>query len=597
VESSRQTMPLKRGPNATTVADGFSLTDQREPVFSSNLDFNYEEDSDDEDIGQYPSTRYLSGLDHHLPNPDAPKMTKSHEGEHRGDFGSVAINVTKYTKVMAFFAAINSCNLGYDIGVNTSAGPMLQTYMNLSDTQLEIFFGSLNLFAMAGAICAHFISDRHGRRWAFIVAAVFFVCGCAVLVSATDFSSLMVGRTFIGLGVGFGLAIDPIYISEISPAAHRGELVTWSEISTNVGILLGFCSGLVFASFPDSSSWRYMFGVGAFLPLVVIFLAKCVMPESPRWLLQKGRVNDARNVLEKIYPPGYDIGPIILDMHESLERENLMGKKFGWDLILFPTPALKRMLLVGVGTAMAQQAVGIDAIQYFLLFIIQESGIKGRGAQTGVLIFLGFLKLIFIVIGGKMFDRRGRRPLFFISLCGMSAALLMLSINFFGTTQSSTFGIFGLAIYLSFFSLGMGPGSWLIPSEVFSTSIRAKAMSLATFMNRLIATIMASSFLSVANAMSWSAFFFLLSMICLLVLGFLYLYLPETNGRSLEDMSMYFAEITQDRSMLDAEAKITREREAREYAAKTERRFEPLNISTGRSQVLKDAKVIGTMAD
>lgn len=287
-------------------------------------------------------------------------------------------------------------------------------------------------------------------------------------------------------------------------------------------------------------------------------------------------------------------------MHESLERELNAGKTIGWDMILFPSPAFKRMLLVGIGTAMVQQAVGIDAIQYFLLYIIEESGIKGRMAQTSILIFLGLVKLIFIVIGGKMLDRRGRRPMFFLSLCGMAAALLMLSINFYGNAHSSAFAIFGLALYLSFFSLGLGPGAWLIPAEVFSTSIRAKAMSVATFMNRVVGTVMASTFLSVANAMSWAGFFFLLSLICLACLVFLFFYLPETRGRSLEDMSVYFAEITRDKSLLEAEAKIVRDREAREYAAKSERRFEPLDMASARSHIspesLKEAKVVGAMA-
>jgi MFS family permease len=296
---------------------------------------------------------------------------------------------------------------------------------------------------------------------------------------------------------------------------------------------------------------------------------------------------------------GYEVGPIIQDMRDSLERERDAEKKMGWDMIIFPTPAIRRMLMVGVGIAIAQQAVGIDAIQYFLLYIIEESGIKSRAGQTGILIFLGLLKLIFIVIGGKLFDRRGRRPLLFMSLCGMAAALMLLSINFFGTYHHSAFAIFGLAMYLSFLSLGMGPGAWLIPSEVFATCIRAKAMGVATFLNRLVATLMASSFLTVANGMSWAAFFFMLSMICLVCLIYLHLYLPETNGRSLEDMSVYFAEITGDTSVLEADAKLIREREAREHAARTERKFEPLNLSSARSSIppesLKEARVTGTM--
>ena len=148
-------------------------------------------------------------------------------------------------------------------------------------------------------------------------------------------------------------------------------------------------------------------------------------------------------------------------------------------MILFPSPAFKRMLLVGVGTAIAQQAVGIDAIQYFLVYILDESGIKSRIAQTWILIVLGFIKLPAIVLAGHLFDRKGRRPLFFVSLLGMSVSLLLVSFAFIGNANSEGFAVFGLALYLAFFSIGMGPGAWLIPSEVFSTMIRAKAMSVA----------------------------------------------------------------------------------------------------------------------
>lgn len=137
------------------------------------------------------------------------------------------------------------------------------------------------------------------------------------------------------------------------------------------------------------------------------------------------------------------------------------------------------MLLVGVGTAIAQQAVGIDAIQYFLVYILDESGIKTRSAQMAILIALGVIKLVVIVLAGHLFDRKGRRPLMFVSLLGMSVSLLLISFAFIGNASSEAFAVFGLALYLAFFSLGMGPGAWLIPSEVFSTLIRAKAMSVA----------------------------------------------------------------------------------------------------------------------
>ena len=343
-----------------------------------------------------------------------------------------------------------------------------------------------------------------------------------------------------------------------------------------------------------------MFSLGAILPCFVIYFSTFVMPESPRWLVAKNREGEAREVLKMIYPGGYDVGVIVTEIKDTIEKESVAEHAVGWDVILFPSPAFKRMIMVGVGTAIAQQAVGIDAIQYFLVYILSESGIQSRNAQMWILVVLGLIKLGVIVIAGHLFDRKGRRPLIFVSLLGCAVSLFIVSMSFIGAASSEGTAIFGLALYLAFFSIGMGPGAWLIPSEVFSTMIRAKAMSLATFMNRLTATIMSSTFLSVANAMSWSGFFIMLSIVCLVVLAWMYVYLPETKGRPLEDMSQYFAEITGDRSILEAEETLYRrddqaEVRAPEPAVQSERQQPKRSVAPERPPP-EDAHVMGTMA-
>jgi MFS family permease len=248
--------------------------------------------------------------------------------------------------------------------------------------------------------------------------------------------------------------IDPLYIAEISPAKHRGELVTWSEIAINVGLVLGFSTGLTLSGLADEVEWRWMFGLGAILPCVMIGLVLKVMPESPRYLVAKGDDGAAKEVLQQIYPPGFDVAPIIQDIKEAVEREEASEHAVGWGVMFSPTPAIQRMLVVGVGMAIAQQAVGIDAIQYYLLDVLSQSGLENEVVQDVVLVFLGIIKLVFVYVGGQMFDTTGRRPLIFTSLAGMAAALLVISIAFFANDKiSPAFTITGLAIYLSFFRL------------------------------------------------------------------------------------------------------------------------------------------------
>jgi len=480
---------------------------------------------------------------------------KSHEGEHHGNFDASSVRVTKSTVIFALCAALNSCNLGYDIGVSTNAGALVQNDLGLSDVQRELFIGSLNFWSIFGSMFSHWICDAFGRRRSFQVAAINFILGVLIMATAGGFAALMVGRFFLGIGVGFGLAIDPLYISEMTPAAHRGQLVTWSEMAINVGIVLGFISGIVFYEVDDNLEWRLMFGMGSILPLILIVVSQLVMAESPRWLVSKGRDEEARAILQKIYPEDFDINPVAQDIKEGLERDRIAKDAVGWKMMLSPTPAIKRMLFVGIGVAVAQQAVGIDAIQYYLLDVLQESGIQSEKAQLAVLILLGVLKLLFVIVGSKLLDNRGRKKLLFISLIGMCGACILTSFSFIGEDKAA-FAIIGLSIYLSFFSIGMGPVAWLIPSEIFPTSIRAKAMSLATLCNRIVATVMASTFLSTAKAIGWGPFFVLLAAVSIVILIFVFLFLPETKGRSLEEMTLYFAEITGDNDILEAEKQI-----------------------------------------
>lgn len=193
-----------------------------------------------------------------------------------------------------------ACNLGFDIGVSSDVGHEVRDVLNLSDLQTEVFMGSINVFAVGGALIASCLSDRIGRRRAFAVAALVFELGVGLMAFASGYPSLMLGRAIVGLGVGFGLAVDPVYIAEISPPEERGRLVTWSEVATNVGILIGFMTGFMFGGLEREIAWRFMLGMGGVLPIVMLLLVWLVMPESPRWLVQKGRLEEARQVLQLV---------------------------------------------------------------------------------------------------------------------------------------------------------------------------------------------------------------------------------------------------------------------------------------------------------
>eukprot|EP00588_Corethron_pennatum_P011668 CAMPEP_0194280752 /NCGR_PEP_ID=MMETSP0169-20130528/18611_1 /TAXON_ID=218684 /ORGANISM="Corethron pennatum, Strain L29A3" /LENGTH=454 /DNA_ID=CAMNT_0039025601 /DNA_START=82 /DNA_END=1444 /DNA_ORIENTATION=+ len=395
--------------------------------------------------------------------------------------------VTRYTYILTACAALNSCNLGYDIGVNTDAGVLLQRSMSLTDLQVELFMGSVNFYAMVGALGSGYVSDKYGRRNTFRFAAIGFVVGTLIMAGAPNYYVLMIGRIFVGIGIGVGLAIDPIYISEISPASHRGSLVTWSEISTNIGGCFIF---LVYHTFNNKIALftiiftkiyvrhsprvycelRVLSGSGGDGVETNVRLGRnsaprddlpfdYVMPESPRWLVKHGYLQEAAVVVRRLNVEGFDVGGAVKEIEVSIVQEERALNKLGWGALLAPTPAIRAMLIVGVGTAVSQQIVGIDAIQYYLVFILENAGIVARAPQAACLVILGFLKLFWIVVAGRLFDSKGRRPLMFISLGGMVVALIMLAVADF-SQLGGFWSVLGLAIYLSAFSLGMGPGAW-----------------------------------------------------------------------------------------------------------------------------------------
>lgn len=361
----------------------------------------------------------------------------------------------------------------------------------------------------------------------------------------------MLGRLLAGVGIGFGIMIAPVYIAEISPAATRGSLSSFPEIFINVGILLGYISNYAFSGLSDHINWRVMLAVGIF-PSVLIGFALLVIPESPRWLVMQNRANEARSVLIKIIGSEEEATDRLAEIEAaalSATAGNFENTKTVWSEILRPSPVLKRMLITGLGIQCFQQITGIDATVYYSPAILRTAGITSDNKLLAATVAVGFTKTIFILIAILLIDRVGRKPLLYVSTIGMTICLFCLAASLHLLDKGLVSTPAGIAVALvtvcgnvAFFSVGMGPISWVMGSEIFPLRVRAQAAALGTVANRVSSGLVAMSFLSICDAISVSGTFFIFGVLSALSVAFMYRFVPETRGKNLEQIEALFGD-------------------------------------------------------
>ncbi|MQL90899.1 hypothetical protein Taro_023511, partial [Colocasia esculenta] len=477
-----------------------------------------------------------------------------HEGEEeaagispRGD-GVRKASSKKFVFACAVFASLNSVLLGYDVGVMSGAILFIQEDLKISEVQEEVLVGCLSIVSLFGSLAGGRTSDAIGRKWTIGLAAIVFQSGAAVMTFAPSFRVLMIGRLMAGVGIGFGVVIAPVYIAEISPAIARGAFTSFPEIFINLGILLGYISNYAFSGLSVHISWRVMLGVGI-LPSVFIAFALFVIPESPRWLVLQNRIDEARLVLSRISENDAEVDQRLAEIEAAAgtkSAEKYEEKAVWWELMR-PSPTLRRMLITGLGIQSFQQITGIDATVYYSPTIFKDAGIRSNKAILAATVAVGFTKTIFILVAIFLIDRVGRKPLLYVSTVGMTTCLfgLSLALSFLGhEVGSKELGI-GLALLavcgnVAFFSIGIGPVCWVLSSEIYPLRLRAQAAALGAVGNRVCSGLVAMSFLSVSRAISVAGVFFIFAVISALSVVFVHMYVPETKGKTLEQIELLF---------------------------------------------------------
>ena len=428
---------------------------------------------------------------------------------------------------------------GYDQGVISGALPLLQRDLDLSTIESEIVTSWVTLGALFGALVAGGTADRIGRRWTAVSAGVLFAVGALIEAVAPGAGMLTLGRVVTGLGVGFASVVAPLYAAEMAPKWLRGRFVSTYQLAITVGILFAY---LADDALTGSDRWRLMFGL-AVIPGVALVIGFLVMPESARWLLKMGRRDEARASLVKVD------GPEIADAElAQIEKDLVADQQEGqasWGEVA--SPALRRALWVGIGLAVLQQVTGINAIIYYANEIFAEAGFTTAEQQAKATLWaVGVVNVLATLIAVAWVDKFGRRPLLLTGLVGMTVSLSAVGLSFAAmentaeSATSTTVGgivtVLALVVFIASFAFSMGPIVWTLISEIYPNRVRGRAISVATAANWLAAFIVAQFFLSLVDAIGESTTFFLFAALCVVSFVFVWRLVPETKGRSLEEI-------------------------------------------------------------
>ncbi|KAF8031432.1 hypothetical protein BT93_D0595 [Corymbia citriodora subsp. variegata] len=453
----------------------------------------------------------------------------------------------RYVFACAVFVSLNSLLLGYDGGAMSGAIIFIQEDLGINEVQIEVLVGCLNIISLFGSIAGGRTSDIIGRKWTMGLGAVVFQVGAAVMTFAGSFRALMIGRLLAGVGMGFGGMITSLYIAEISPTISRGTLTSFPEIFVNFGILLGYISNYIFAGLSVHINWRVMLGVGI-LPSVFIGFALFVIPESPRWLVMQNRVEEARSVLLKTHEDEREAEERLADIQLAAGAGNDVrkyGDKAVWRELLCPSPPLRRMLITGIGIQCFQQITGIDAAVVYSPEIFKSAGTKGNSNLLAATVAVGVTKTSFILVAIFLIDKVGRKPLLYISTIGMTVCLIIVGVSLSLLNEgvagaASLLAILSVCGYVAFFSVGIGPICWVVSSEIFPLRYRAQAAALGAAGNRVCSGLITMSFLSVSRAITVAGTFFVFAALSAASVAFVYIHVPETRGKSLEQIESLF---------------------------------------------------------
>ncbi|MFZ1786538.1 MAG: sugar porter family MFS transporter [Ferruginibacter sp.] len=504
---------------------------------------------------------------------------------------------------IALVVALGGFLMGFDASVISGVIKFIEPEFQLSKLELGWSVASLSLTATLAMMFAGPISDKYGRRVVLKYAAVLYAISALLSAIAPSFIMLVIARMIGGIGVGISLILAPMYIAEISPAKVRGRMVSFNQLNIVLGISVAFFTNYLILSFANSDAawvksfklkeynWRWMLGI-EFIPAVLYFFGLMFVPQSPRWLIMKGKFDRALEIMKKYGDP-VNAEKEIEDIKESINRQKAPKEKTSFKKLF--VPSMRLVLTIGIVVAVLQQITGINSVFFYAPMIFEQSGI-GTDASFVQAILVGIINLVFTVIAMIFIDRLGRKFLLVIGVTGVALSMFLLAFSFNSATytlteesmaklpatikaeqlvpikgityksdtefkkaiagalgnesakiyesdlitagikMNPTLILIGILGFVASFAVSLGPVMWVLFSELFPNSIRGLAISFVGFINSAVSFLVQLLFPWELNTLGSAGTFLLYGIFAVLGLLFIIRKLPETKGKSLEEL-------------------------------------------------------------
>jgi SP family galactose:H+ symporter-like MFS transporter len=450
-------------------------------------------------------------------------------------FSGAHLRGTRFVYVAALFAALGGLLFGYDTGVISGALIFIKREFGLTTAAEEVVVSGVLLGATIGAIFGGKAADLFGRRRVLLVTAAIFGIGALASAVAPSPAILIISRVVLGLAIGLASTNVPVYLSEVAPPHARGWVVSLFQLAVTVGIVVAYLTDYAFAGI---GGWRWMLGL-AVVPALVFGIGMFFLPETPRWLIRGGHHEVAQQVLVRIRELS-DVNVEIEEIKASLAQQDERGH---WTDLL--RRQVRPALVVGLGLAIFQQITGINRVIYYAPRILQSAGFNSASGAILATVGVGVVNVGMTIVAMFLVDRAGRRPLLLVGIAGMIITLGALGLSFRISNPSGQLAwisVICLMGYVASFAISLGPIFWLLIAEIYPLKIRGLAEGTAATFNWASNLIVSLTFLTLVEKLGASSTFLLYAVASVASWVFAYCFVPETKGRSLEQIEAFWRE-------------------------------------------------------